>query len=86
MKEGGVKDIDTRGDKVPHLQRLYSSLLLYYFCTNMMRNMHQHGLSERQHLFTLFSFFDSFFSLLLTLDSYCMFHQETRREKGMRTN
>ncbi len=44
-RRDGVKDIDSRGDKVPYPQRLYSSLLLYYFYTSVMQNMHQHGLS-----------------------------------------
>ena len=41
-RRDGVKDIDSRGDKVPYPQRLYSSLLLYYFYTCVMQNMHQH--------------------------------------------
>lgn len=42
-RRDGVKDIDSRGDKAPYPQRLYSSLLLYYFYTSAMQNVHQHG-------------------------------------------
>ncbi len=45
-RRDGVKDIDSKGDKVPYPQRLYSSLLLYYFYSGGMQNMHRHGPSR----------------------------------------
>lgn len=42
-RRDGVKDIDSRRDKAPYPQRLYSSLLLYYFYMSAMQDVHQHG-------------------------------------------
>lgn len=81
-RRAGVKDIDSTWDKVPYLQSLSSSLLLYDFDSGVIQNVHQHDLSWRQLFFVLSLWIFNCFSTLFHLPA--MFHKVEERWDGTR--